>query len=100
MPSQLGSIIIIWSDSNIGLNLDIQRQFVTKVISLAPTINLRLHLQILWIRRKGTILRQNMRVADIGIDVVRRVAAVGSVLQTKRWEQPTDDGKTRTDQSN
>lgn len=56
-----------------------------------------LHLHVLQIRRARTGLGQVVGVADVGVDVVRRRAAVGPVLQFQGGEQAADDGEVGAD---
>lgn len=79
-------------------------QIITKELPITP-LNLRvvvahprLHLHVLQIRRARTTLRQEVgRVADIRVDVVRRRAALGQILQIECWEQAPDDGEAGAD---
>lgn len=81
-------------------------QIITQELPVTP-LNLRvvvadpgLHLHVLQIRRARTPLGQEIgRVADVGVDVVRRCAAVGPVLQVECWEEAADDGETGADEA-
>lgn len=101
-------VIVRWGNGDISLDHDIVQgmHIITQELAVTPTpLDLRavhalLHLQVLQIRRAGARLGQDVRVTDIGVDVVRRHAAgVGAVLQLERWEQTADDGQAGADQS-
>lgn len=101
-------VIVLREDGDISLDPDIVQGMHVIAQELAVTLtplDLRavhalLHLQILLIRREGARLGQDVRVADVGVDVVRRRTAVfGAVLQLEGWKQTADDGQAGADQA-
>lgn len=88
-------VIVLRDNGDISLDPDIVQgmHIITQELVVSPTpLDLRavhalLHLQVLLIRRAGARLGQDVRVADIGVDVVRgRAAVLGAVLQLEGWE--------------
>lgn len=99
-----GRRVVVRSNRDIGLNTDTQGLVLeiiaqeralggtsTPLIWRLRAIHVRLHLHILEVRRARARLGDPVRVAAVGVDVVRRLAVLGAVLQLDGREEAADD---------